>query len=72
LFSKVGGWDVILYDQSIFSGSSGTSSSDVRAEWVDAGTWIDVHAEVLPGEPSAERREKLSAFLKTIQITKKE
>lgn len=67
--TKVGGWDAVFYDQSI----QGTpvASSHSRAEWVEAGTWIDLHIEVTSDSPSAERREEISAFLKTIQVTKR-
>src|SRR5258705_10027971 len=41
-FEKIDGWDAVLYDMPIPS----ASNSHVRAHWVQAGTWIDIHLSV--------------------------
>jgi len=72
-FSKVGNWDVVAYDLKLqASGTPAVNQSNIRAHWVQSGTWIDVHASITSRDPSAEMRGKLVAFLKTIQVKEKD
>jgi hypothetical protein len=66
-FEKIAGWDTVLYDQ-VFSG---VVSSHVRAHWVQAGTWIDIHISTTTDGTSAENRKKLRAVLRSISVVEK-
>jgi len=66
-FEKIGGWDTVLYDQ-VFSG---VVSSHVRAHWVQAGTWIDIHISTTTDGTSAENRKKLRAVLRGTSVVEK-
>ena len=66
-FERIAGWDTVMYDQ-VFSG---IVSSHVRAHWVQAGTWIDVHLSTTTERSSAENRRKLKALLRAISVTEK-
>ena len=67
-FKKIGNWDAVAYELPIGS----ASSSNVRAHWVQSGTWIDVHVSITSSAPAAESRAKAIAFLNTIQVREKE
>ena len=66
-FERVGGWDTVMYDQ-VFSG---IVSSHMRAHWVQAGTWIDLHLSTTSERSSAENRRKLKALVRAISVTEK-
>ena len=66
-FEKLGGWDTVMYDHTL----GPLLSSHVRAHWVRAGTWIDLHISVTTAKSSAENRAKLRALLKDISISEK-
>lgn len=66
-FVKVDAWDAIIYDKPISTGTN----SHIRGEWLQAGTWIDVHLSITSDRPSADSRAKLMALLKTIQMKAK-
>jgi len=66
-FVKISNWDAIVYDLRIPSGSN----SHIRAHWLQADTWIDIHISMTSDRPSAESRAKLTALLKTIQVREK-
>ena len=66
-FEKIGGWDSVLYDQ-VFSG---VMSSHLRAHWVQAGTWIDIHLSTTSDSSSAENRKKLRLVLRGISVAEK-
>ena len=66
-FTHADSWQVIAFDVALVPGSS-ISVSHIRAEWVQAGTWIDIHASFSSERPSAERRATLMEILKTIQV----
>jgi hypothetical protein len=67
VFTKIGRWDAIQYDLPAGPGTS----SHVRAHWVDAGTWIDLHASTTSDRPASDSRDALVAFLKTLEVTRK-
>ena len=60
---KVGGWDTTFYET-----VSRVTTSHVQAHWVEAGTWINLHASVDAGGDAAKGRERLEALLKSISI----
>lgn len=64
---KAGDWDAIWYETSV----SGVETSNLRAERVRAGTWIDLHVSVTSASPPAERRSKLRAFLDSVRVSEK-
>jgi hypothetical protein len=66
-FEKLGGWDTVMYDHTL----GPLLSSHVRAHWVRAGTWIDIHISITTTKSSAENRAKLRALLKDISISEK-
>jgi len=46
------------------------SNSHVRAHWVQAGTWIDLHISTIQSA-SAESRNKLLEMLRSIEVREK-
>ena len=44
-------------------------NSHIRAHWVQANTWIDLHMSLTGEADNAKLRKQLDAFLKSIQIT---
>jgi asparagine N-glycosylation enzyme membrane subunit Stt3 len=63
----LGGWDAIVYRLP----STGGSGSHIRAQWLQAGTWIDMHLSS-HGEDSAEENAKrLAALLGRIRVSEK-
>jgi hypothetical protein len=65
--TKIGNWDVVLYDMKIFKGVDG----HIRAHWLQAGTWIDVHLSIHTNQSSQNTRNILISFLKKIAIKEK-
>jgi hypothetical protein len=66
-FEKVGGWDTVMYDHLMGK----VVSSHVRAHWVQAGTWIDIHISTTTYRSSAENRKKLKSLLRAITVAEK-
>lgn len=65
-FTKVGNWDAIIYDQ-----QHGLTNSHVRAHWIQAGTWIDIHLSLTSKRTSKESRKLLESILKAITVKEK-
>jgi hypothetical protein len=67
-FSKIGGWDTITYDNV----DRGVTISHIRAHWLQAGTWIDLHLS-LGGfdRSSADLRATLEGVLKGMEVKEK-
>lgn len=63
-FKKIEGWDAIIYD----SPSPLGNNSHIRAHWVQAGTWIDIHLSMTSSHPSGDIRSMLETFLKAIFV----
>lgn len=63
---KAGGWEAVAYDIP-FPPQAG-NNSHIRAYWVQAGTWIDLHLSLTAKAGNAELREKLMKLLKSIQV----
>src|SRR5262249_15111007 len=54
-FAKAGGWETITYDLMV-PGVPEVTQANIRAHWVQAGTWIDLHLSLTGREPAAEAR----------------
>src|SRR5262245_43922534 len=67
-FEKLGRWDAVWYDHYL---GKAVVSSHLRAHWVQAGTWIDVHLSTTNNKSSAENRKRLKSLLEGISITEK-
>jgi hypothetical protein len=63
-FAKIGQWEAVIYDIA----SPGGTNSHVRAHWVQAGTWIDIHLSVTSDRSSRETRQRLTELLEAIQV----
>ena len=66
-FKKIGGWDAVIYQLP----PAGGSGSHIRAHWLQAGTWIDIHLSS-HGEGSAdEKTASLESLLEKIRVSEK-
>ncbi len=63
-FTKIGNWDSIIYDVEFPSGNN----SHIRAHWLQAGTWIDIHLSITNSLQSETNRKKLNQILATIKV----
>jgi len=66
-FENVGTWTAVLYDMS----AAGATSTNVRAHWVQAGTWIDIHLSLTGQETPSVLRQKLRSVLQSIKVAEK-
>ena len=66
-FEKLGSWDAVVYDVAVGS----FVNSHIRASWVQAGTWIDVHLSLTMERPTAELRRRLREELGSIRVAEK-
>jgi hypothetical protein len=66
-FQKIDGWDAVVYDVPV----PGGSNTHIRAHWVKAGTWIDLHLSITSERPIGECRQKMRALLKRIRVREK-
>lgn len=66
---REGAWEVIAYDVSV----PGLVQSHLRAERVEANTWIDLHLSTGGADPgkSAKSRAELLKVLRQVQVVKK-
>jgi hypothetical protein len=67
VFLKRGPWEIITYHIPLPQGAS----AHLRAELVQAGTWLDLHLSITSGQPVAAAREKLLAVLQGITVEEK-
>ncbi len=67
-FFKNANWDIIAYDHLLPSGSC---NSHIKANWLQTGTWIDVHISMTSNAPSIENRAKLIDLLSTFEVKEK-
>ena len=65
-FEQMGSWNLVFYD----FGLRGVTSANVRAHWVDAGTWIDVHISKT-SDRRLDLRTELRNVLKSFTVTVK-
>lgn len=68
--NKIGNWDVVSYQQPIPL-KSDLSSANIRAHWVQAGTWIDVHISYTSNNSYEENLEVAKSFLKAMVVQEK-
>jgi len=66
-FTKIGNWDSVVYETKLPRGTN----AHIRAHWVQAGTWIDVHLSLTSTRASAESRKLLESYLRTISVEEK-
>lgn len=66
-FTRIGNWETIFYDNEVPAGTN----SHIRAHWVQAGTWIDIHLSVVSKQSSKQARAEIEALLKTITVAEK-
>ncbi|HEX7863635.1 MAG TPA: hypothetical protein VF555_01730 [Variovorax sp.] len=64
---KVNDWAVVFYEQTL----PGVSNSHVRAHYVRAGTWIDVHISVTTLGAGNSNRETVTAVLNSFAVSEK-
>src|SRR5262249_23822284 len=64
---KTGPWEVVAFDVSV----PGGTSAHLRAERVQAGTWIDLHLSTTSARPPATLRAELLAVLRQVQVVEK-
>jgi len=64
---KAGPWEVVAFDVSV----PGGTSAHLRAERVQAGTWIDLHLSTTSARPPAALRAELLAVLRQVQVVEK-
>jgi hypothetical protein len=67
MFEKMGKWDAIVYELKI----PGASNSHVRAHWVQAGTWIDIHLSLTSDRTAEENRKRLRSLIEALTIEEK-
>jgi hypothetical protein len=65
--SKNGGWEVVAYEIPV----PNLTNSHVRAHWVQAGTWIDLHLSLTNRQPASQARALLVAFLGVVNVNEK-
>lgn len=61
----ISAWQVIFYDVSL----PGISNHHMRAHYIGAGTWIDLHVSITGSGPDAASRPALEAVLKGISVS---
>lgn len=66
-YEKIAGWDTVMYDHLL----DRAVSSHMRAHWVQAGTWIELHLSTTTQHSSAENRRKLRSLLHGISVAQK-
>lgn len=63
---KLDGWEAVAYDVPVPLQAG--NNSHIRAYWVQAGTWIDLHLSLTAKAKNLELREELTKLLKSIQV----
>jgi len=66
-FRKLGNWDAVIYQIP----RKGGSNSHIRAHWLEAGTWIDLHLSVESDQPKNESAQALQSLLARIRVAAK-
>ena len=66
--SEIGKWRAILYNFPLPNGTS----AHVRASYIGAGTWIDLHASISSARPGSESRKQVEALVRSMQIREKQ
>ena len=66
-FITVSNWDAVIFDQPY----DGFTIAHLRAHWLQAGTWIDIHISQKSNSSNSEARSRLIEILKAIQVREK-
>ena len=66
-FEKLGDWDVVNFDVTFRS----TTTANLQAHLVRAGTWIELHLSGYPSYPLAEQHALLIQTVRSIQVSEK-
>jgi len=64
---QVGSWEVVAFDVVV----PGATSAHLRAERIQAGTWIDLHLSTTAARASTTLREELIIALRSIEVVEK-
>lgn len=64
---EIGNWDAIEYETAIPHGTN----SHIRAHWVQAGTWIDIHFSLTSERSPEESRKFLRSVLGAVIVKEK-
>ncbi len=64
-FRRIGNWEAVVWDSQ--AGAISTNSH-VRAHWIQADTWIDVHLSVTGYGSSTDCREVLETLLRRLAV----
>lgn len=64
---KEGAWEVVAFDIPV----DGGTSAHLRAQRVQAGTWLDLHLSSTAARPAAALREDLLRTLRAVQVLEK-
>ncbi len=67
VFGRLGNWETIAYERAV----PNTTNSHLHAHWVQAGTWIDLHASLTTNGSSQDARAKLESLLRAIVVKQK-
>lgn len=68
LFKQFGNWTAVVYDID----TQGQTHTHIRAHWVQAGTWIDIHLSIPESPINPNPRAKLESILGTITVIEKQ
>jgi len=66
-FAKNGSWEVVAYDLPV----PNLTNAHLRAHWVQAGTWIDLHLSLTNRQPAGDARALLVALLGIVSVSEK-
>jgi hypothetical protein len=66
--TNIDNWDVIFYEM---RSEPGYVNSHMLAEWVQAGTWIELHLSITTTKSSQEAKDILLSLLNSIVVKKK-
>lgn len=66
-FKKVGKWEVVAYNIP----NAQASNPNIRAHWLQAGTWIDLHLSMMSELAKADAAAKLESILSEVRVTLK-
>lgn len=66
--SRIGKWEAIAYEMPVSVGTN----SHLRAQRVQAGTWIDLHLSITSRDSSATNQQALAKALSAIRVTERD
>ena len=63
-FEKIGNWTAVIYDMN----DPGRTITHMRAHWIQAGTWIDIHLSVTASPPNSSARMILIDQIRKVRV----